>query len=61
MLNFWYQILTLAASSSLSDNFGGLLSAILTLSKLVHLSYHLQIPSLRKARPRDEAWSYKNS
>ena len=61
-LIFWCHILTLVALSLLSDNVGSLLSAIFTLSELlwppdvmksVLLSYHLQIPSLKKARPRD--------
>ena len=61
-LIFWCHILTLAALSLLSDNVGSLLSAIFTLSQLLWppdvmesllLSYHLQIPSLKKGRARD--------
>ena len=61
-LNFRRQILTFAALSSLSDSFGGLLSAIFTSAKFVwqpgvvesiHLNYHLQNPSLKEAGPRE--------
>ena len=64
MLNFRCHILKLAALLSLNDNFVGLLLATSTLSELVWpsdvvesfcLSYHLQIPLLRKATPRDGA------
>ena len=69
-LNFRRHILTLAALSSLSDSFGGVLSAMFTSFKLVwqpsvvesvRLNYHLQIPSLKEARPRDGACGYENS